>query len=105
MDGPILSDDSDSSTADSTVSLDDLASDEPRDALPLQTAALPANTVSGSGSRAVAASHVAGPSQPRTNRKIEDVLTPLPVKAITQAALDHLQKVGSRWPLITDDRD
>lgn len=106
----MLSDDSESSTAGSMASLDDLDSDsdhapeEPPQPT-IRPVALPTGAATGSGLRAVTQTAIAGSSQSKTSRKIEDVLTPLPVKAITQAALDHLQRVGSRWPLITDDRD
>ncbi|KAH9916827.1 uncharacterized protein B0H18DRAFT_1037369 [Fomitopsis serialis] len=46
---------------------------------------------SGSGSRPAGEMIVAGPAQAK-GRRIEDVLTPLPMKVITQAALDHLQR-------------
>lgn len=109
--GPVLSDDSGSSTG-SMASFADLDADSDSDCAPekpqrptIQPVGLPTSAETGSGHRAVTETPIAGPSQPKASRKIEDVLTPLPMQAITQAALDHLQRVGSRWPLLTDDRD
>ncbi|KZT67023.1 hypothetical protein DAEQUDRAFT_729622 [Daedalea quercina L-15889] len=123
VDEAVVSCDSESSTAGSVVSLGDLASDsehtleEPAPVtvqpVPLPdvnttrpTGRISATDVSGCDPRAVTEkTAAAGPSQLKASKKIEDVLTPLPMKVITQAALDHLQRVGSRWPLLTDDRD
>lgn len=110
-----------SSTAGSVVSLTDFTSSptlEESDRKVVRSDAPPVADASQSGDRGPVSiaqtdssgscttgeTVVAGPSQAK-GRRIEDVLTPLPMKIITQAALDHLQRVGSRWPLLTDDRD
>ncbi|KAH9843552.1 uncharacterized protein C8Q71DRAFT_728923 [Rhodofomes roseus] len=105
--------DSDSSTAGSVVSLTDFASEssprpgsgEPehsrvirRDSSPdpCECALARVSETQGNPSSFRLPSETlvssAGLSHARTGRKIEDVLTPLPMKVITQAALDHLQR-------------